>query len=305
MRIGTVADHRSREGGAIIYPVYSRRSGGLSVGVNLFPDRKVCSFDCPYCEVFPFETDIRFSLDIMKGALRSALREAETRRIPVRDICFSGNGEPSMAPGFSLALQEARKIRDELVPSARLVLITNGTALLDPPFFALLKEASLSDGGTAGGLEIWLKLDAATEDWYTVMDRSAVPHGALIDRIRAFAASGAAFTLQTMVCRVGGRLPPETESAAWIRLAGDLAVLSAKGREESGSPEKPVGPEKPAGPEKPGLRAIQIYGKARPAPEDPLAQAAPPGVLEERAALLRTELALRPGAPSIPVTVYP
>jgi histidinol dehydrogenase len=289
MRIGAVADHRSREGGAVIYPVYSRRSGGLSVGVNLFPDRKVCSFNCPYCEVFPFETDIRFSLDLMKGALRSALREAETRRIPVRDICFSGNGEPSLAPGFFRALHEARKIRDERAPEARLVLITNGTALLDPPLFALLQEGSMPDSKTGnGGLEIWLKLDAATEAWYTVIDRSAVPHGTLIDRIREFAASGAAFTLQTMLCKVAGRLPPETETAAWISLAVDLAVLSVLPRRE-----------------KPGLRGVQIYGKARPAPEDPLAQAAPPEALEERAALLRAELALRPGAPAIPVAVYP
>jgi histidinol dehydrogenase len=56
-----VENHRSREAGCLVYPVYSRRSRGLSLGINLFPDRKVCSFDCPYCEVFPFETGFRFS----------------------------------------------------------------------------------------------------------------------------------------------------------------------------------------------------------------------------------------------------
>ena len=39
----------------LIYPVVSRRSGGLSLGVDLFPDRKTCNFDCPYCEIFPFD----------------------------------------------------------------------------------------------------------------------------------------------------------------------------------------------------------------------------------------------------------
>ena len=33
-----------------VYPVLSRRSGGLSIGVNLNPD-KVCNFDCIYCQV--------------------------------------------------------------------------------------------------------------------------------------------------------------------------------------------------------------------------------------------------------------
>src|SRR6186997_2939354 len=33
-----------------VYPVLSRRSGGISVGVNLNPD-KICNFDCIYCQV--------------------------------------------------------------------------------------------------------------------------------------------------------------------------------------------------------------------------------------------------------------
>jgi histidinol dehydrogenase len=53
--ITPVENHREREKGIIVYPVYSRRSGGLSVGINLFPDKKQCPFDCPYCEVFRFQ----------------------------------------------------------------------------------------------------------------------------------------------------------------------------------------------------------------------------------------------------------
>src|SRR3979490_2240583 len=33
-----------------VYPVLSRRSGGISIGVNLNPD-KICNFDCIYCQV--------------------------------------------------------------------------------------------------------------------------------------------------------------------------------------------------------------------------------------------------------------
>jgi hypothetical protein len=49
-----------------------------------------------------------------------------------------------------------------------------------------------------------------------------------------------------------------------------------------------------------GVQAVQIYGKARPAPEDPLAEALPASILEGRAALLRAALK----AP-IPVEVFP
>ena len=63
--IGSIENHRAREKGTLVYPVYSRRSQGLSMGINLFPDHKQCSFNCPYCEVFPFKTDSMFSLEGM------------------------------------------------------------------------------------------------------------------------------------------------------------------------------------------------------------------------------------------------
>ena len=125
MSIGSVNNHRGREKGTLVYPVYSRRSGGLSVGINLFPDKKHCSFECPYCEVFPFATNAVFSLEQMEGDLHSAIADALELKIPVMDICFSGNGEPTMSGNFPEALKIAANVRSEMVPSARLVLITN------------------------------------------------------------------------------------------------------------------------------------------------------------------------------------
>jgi histidinol dehydrogenase len=253
------------------------------VGINLFPDRKRCSFDCPYCEVFPFERDMRFSLPLMEGALRSALAEAAAGNIPVRDICFSGNGEPTLSPWFPPALELARKLRDELAPSSDLLVISNGTGLMDRGIFDVLKRAALGDRG----LHIWLKIDAGTEAWYKVMDRSGVPYGELIARIGEFAGA-APFTVQTMICRIGGLPPPAEESGAWVRLVTGLAVAAKNG---------PAAPPASA-----GLRGVQIYGKARPAPEDPLAEPAPPEVLEERAAALRQ--ALEAAGLALPVEVF-
>jgi histidinol dehydrogenase len=267
---GPVENHRNREGGAVVYPVYSRRSRGLSAGINLFPNRKVCPFDCPYCEVFPFQTDIRFSLPVMEEALKNVLAEAADRDIPVRDICFSGNGEPSVSPDFRRALEAAGRIRDGAAPEAALVVITNGTGLLNEETFAFMREAASG----AMKLDIWLKLDAGSPAWYKAIDRSAVPFDALIRRIRQFARL-APVTLQTMICAVAGRAPPAEEEAAWVRLAAELAG--------SGN-----------------VRAVQIYGKARPAPEDPLAEALPQAVLEKRAAALRTVIET-----AVPVEVFP
>jgi len=262
----------SREKGALVYPVYSRRSRGLSVGINLFPDRKTCSFDCPYCEVFPFKSDQVFSLALMEEALAEALAAAKEKGIVVKDICFSGNGEPTLSHDFTAALEAAFRIRDSVVPEADIVLITNGTGLLEEALFDLLRLAAIR------GLRIWLKLDAGTPEWYNAMYRSPIPFDRLTEKVRAFVKC-APVTLQTMICAINGKPPPEDEAQAWETLVAELAMTAAE------------------------LRAVQVYGKARPAPEDPLASAVQTDFLEVRAASLRAVLAA--AGKEVPVRVYP
>ena len=276
MIIASIENHRRREKGVLVYPVYSRRSGGLSVGINLFPDQKSCPFDCPYCEVFPFSTNALFSPEQMENDLRSVIADAMERNIPVKDICFSGNGEPSLSSDFPGALELANRIRNELVPSAKLVLITNGAGLLDQKIFSLLVEASANPA-----LDIWLKLDAGTSQWYQLINRAEIPHDKLIAKIKEFAAL-APFTVQTMLCSVDGKAPPPDEAQAWETLVVELAEIAATGTGK--------------------IRAVQIYGKARPSPDDPKAQALPIAYLEERAAALKQA----PGISArIPIEIFP
>jgi histidinol dehydrogenase len=186
-----------------------------------------------------------------------------------------------MSPHFPEALKAADALRTRLVPSASLVLITNATGLLDDRTFALLCEAAA--GPMA--LTIWLKLDAGTEAWYKAMNRSAVPFTALIEKIRSFAAQ-APFIIQTMICAVNGRSPDQEEAAAWERLVLDIAAIGAA----AGNDASLDGTSPAALSRRPGVTAVQIYGKARPAPDDPLAEALPPAILEDRAASLRQAL---------------
>jgi histidinol dehydrogenase len=276
---GSVENHREREEGALVYPVYSRRSRGLSVGINLFPDHKVCPFDCPYCEVFPFKSKITFSPETMVRALTPALVQAGKAGTPARDICFSGNGEPTLSPWFLGALAEAARIRDELAPRADLVAITNGAGLLDQGVFSFLRDAARGPWG----LKIWLKLDAGTEGWYREMNRSKIPFAAILGKIRAFAGE-APVIIQTMICKVGGLPPPAQEVEAWNAAVLGLVLDSAGTRDR-------------------GIQAVQIYGKARPAPEDPLSEALEEPFLQSRALSL-TEHLKRAGR-NIPVEVFP
>src|SRR6267143_906869 len=52
MSVTSLHTHHPRrfEENRFVYPVLSRRSEGISVGVNLNPN-KVCNFDCIYCQV--------------------------------------------------------------------------------------------------------------------------------------------------------------------------------------------------------------------------------------------------------------
>jgi len=267
-------NHRERERGVIVYPVYSRRSGGLSVGVNLFPDRKSCPFDCPYCEVFPFSNNAVFSFEQMREDLRNTVTAAIKQGITVKDICFSGNGEPSLSAAFPEALKLAASIRKELAPRAKLVLITNGAGLLQPQIFSLLAESAKGEIA----LDIWLKLDAGTPQWYEKINRCGIEFTQLTAKIKEFA-SCAPITIQTMLCAIDGDNPPIEEEKAWEQLTAEIA---AEGKS--------------------CINKVQIYGKARPAPEDPQASPLAPEYLEKRASSLKS--VLEKNNIQIPVEIY-
>jgi len=329
---------------SLVYPVYSRRSGGLSLGINLFLSEKVCSFDCPYCEVFPpvlpeqnLEKDFPFGAsgygspnvtlssnerDAFLISLEQQLRhhislldsvkgegKALSGRNSIRDISFSGNGEPTLSPFFVPALEMVHRVRMELVPSAALVLITNGTGFLRPEIFDALVVAACGEFN----LDIWLKVDAVTDDWFRRMSGSSIPRESLHKAFLRFAAH-APFTVQTMVCSIDGVLPPDTEVIAWEHF---ILRLCQAGQNERGKESFEKGTLNPASGEKGvsvscfqntppvrGPRRVHLYGKARPSPHDPRAGMAPPAYLEERAASLRQFLQQN-GYAHIPVEVFP
>jgi len=275
LNITPVTNHREREKGILVYPVYSRRSAGLSIGVNLYPNKKSCRFNCPYCEVFPFSNNADFSLVQMEKDLQLAVESAVKQNIPIKDICFSGNGEPTLSPHFMEAFEAAEKIHLTAC-NTKLVVITNGTGLLQPEIFSMLEKKAAKNTS----LNIWLKLDAGTPEWYQKINRSQIPHKELIEKIKEFT-SRAPVTIQTMLCGINGEPPPEAEAKAWLNLVQELAASA-----ESGG----------------NIRKVQLYGKARPAPEDPLACELPAEYLEERAASLRRLFAEK--GITAPVEVY-
>ena len=107
-----------------VYPVISRRSKGLSIGVNLSPDA-VCNYNCVYCQVDrTIERKLRrVDLDVLEYELRHVVEnhqqlfeEPEFRHVPaeyrrLNDIAFSGDGEPTASAVFPETARLAAAVR--------------------------------------------------------------------------------------------------------------------------------------------------------------------------------------------------
>ena len=110
------AHSRDYKSNLYVYPVLSRRAGGISIGVNLNRN-KFCNFHCIYCQVDlaePGEDDL-VDLERLQQELEWTVELVISGRIfageqfcgtpaPLRrlnDIAFSGDGEPTAYRNFA------------------------------------------------------------------------------------------------------------------------------------------------------------------------------------------------------------
>jgi wyosine [tRNA(Phe)-imidazoG37] synthetase (radical SAM superfamily) len=215
-----------------VYPVVSRRSHGLSIGINLNPD-KACNFDCVYCcvdrSVPPTvrEVDlatVRSELEHMVHLATSGQLFAEPpfdqtpaalRRL--NDVAFSGDGEPTACPHFA----QACRLVSELVhqqsrrPDVKIVVITNATLFHRPPVAEALALLDQHNG------EIWAKLDAGTEDYYRQIERTTIPFQRVLDNIAA-AGRIRPVVIQSLFLKLHGIPPTLQETDAYVQRLRDL-----------------------------------------------------------------------------------
>jgi wyosine [tRNA(Phe)-imidazoG37] synthetase (radical SAM superfamily) len=159
-----------------VYAVLSARARGLSVGVNMNPD-KLCNFDCAYCEINRQLPGRRaLDVDVMAAELETTLalvHSAHLRQNPsfaalpddllkLKHVALSGDGEPTLCPLFLDAVQAVMHVRATTrVPFFKIVLITNSSHLDAPEVQQGLKLFTKHD-------EVWAKLEAGTQAY---MDR--------------------------------------------------------------------------------------------------------------------------------------
>jgi hypothetical protein len=165
-----ITDHsRDSAGLRYVYPVVSRRAGGVSVGVNLNTNN-ACNWRCIYCQVpgltrgAPPALDLQLLEQELRGFLRELLHgDFMQRRVPqdmrrINDIALSGNGEPTSAAEFAAVIELIGRLRQEeqLPQQVKLVLITNGSLMQRGQVRQGLQRMAQLNG------EVWFKLDRAS-----------------------------------------------------------------------------------------------------------------------------------------------
>ncbi|TPV95060.1 MAG: radical SAM protein [Myxococcales bacterium FL481] len=206
-----------------VYPVVSRRAGGVSIGINLNPNN-ACNFRCIYCQVPQLWRGPAPPLDLdqLEAELRRMLADIldgdfMRRRVPepsrqLKDIAFSGNGEPTASRQFALAVNRVGSVLRErdLVGSLDVVLITNGSFMHRAEVQAGLEELSRLEG------QIWFKIDAVTDEGRRRINDTTVT----IARARqhlAEASRRCRTRLQTCLFTLDGVGPSDAERAAFVQ----------------------------------------------------------------------------------------
>jgi wyosine [tRNA(Phe)-imidazoG37] synthetase (radical SAM superfamily) len=220
-----------------VYPVISRRSRGLSIGVNLNPDT-ACNFDCIYCQVdrtAPVKvrdvdlTVLAAELDHMLGlaARGSIFDEPQFGAVPpelrrVNDIAFSGDGEPTTCPVFADAVRLAADLKHQRgMGNVRMVLITDACYLTKPAVKRGLRIMDQSNG------EVWAKLDAGTQAYYELVNRPNYPLAHVMSEIIATARERP-IRIQSLFMRVNGEPPPSAEIDAFVERLHEILAADGK-----------------------------------------------------------------------------
>jgi wyosine [tRNA(Phe)-imidazoG37] synthetase (radical SAM superfamily) len=129
----------------------------------------------------------------------------------VRDIAFSGDGEPTAFPLFEEAVRIAARARRSFeLNSTKLILLTNAAYLDRPAVCAALAVFDDNNG------EIWAKLDAGTEEYFRDVNRPNVSLDRILDNILS-ASRVRPIVIQSLWFRVGGKTPPDAEIEAYCR----------------------------------------------------------------------------------------
>ena len=225
----TATNHdRDSAGMTYVYPVVSRRAGGVSVGINLNPNN-ACNWACVYCQVpglsrgtapdidlAQLEAELRTMLaDILHGDFMQTRVPEGARRL--NDIALSGNGEPTSAKAFPQIIELVGRVMADfdLIGTIKLVLITNGSLTDRPRVQDGLRKMAALNG------EVWFKFDSATASGMRLINQTRISADKQLARLAGVARLCPTW-LQTCVFALDGAPPSVAEQAAYLAAVKQL-----------------------------------------------------------------------------------
>ena len=244
----TTTDHaRDSAGLTYVYPVISRRSGGLSIGINLNPNN-ACNWRCIYCQVPDLirgsspkielqqlndELD-GFLNDVIHGNFYDHYDVVEDLRT-IKDIAISGNGESTSAADFDQVIEliAQSKRQFDLHDKIKLVLITNGSLAHKKVVQSGLSTISKNNG------EVWFKLDSATDTGLKKINNAGLSVDKVKENLKTMSALCPTW-LQTCVFKLDGQSLSDNERGNYLQF---LSWLKEEGIK---------------------IKGVLLYGLARP-----------------------------------------
>jgi len=228
----SIHDHsRELSGLKYIYSVISRRAGGLSIGVNLNVNN-ACNWQCIYCEIpnLTRGTPPPIELDVLEQELRFFLNEIihgdymdknvslEDRHL--KDIAFSGNGEPTSANEFPEVISIVKKILSEfnLLHKIKIRLITNGSLMHQTSVIKSVGMLKEMNG------EVWFKVDAATEESIKTINQVNLKPHQILERLKNSAKVCPTF-VQTCIFTIDGKGPSKKDIDAYVELINEVKSI--------------------------------------------------------------------------------
>lgn len=222
MRLTIDRHDRDTFGLTYVYPVVSRRAGGVSIGINLNPNN-ACNWRCVYCQVpnLVFGSappiDLARLEDELSAFLEWAVRgDFLERHVPdgarvIKDVAFSGNGEPTSSEQLPGAVDVVQRVLEsfELQRAIDVVLITNGSLVHKEHVRRALAALATTRG------VVWFKIDSATQAGQQRVNSIALGPQRTRDNV-ALAARLCPTWIQTMMLAIDGAPPSDTERAAYL-----------------------------------------------------------------------------------------
>jgi len=219
-RLNTKNHDRDAVGMLYVYPVISRRAGGVSVGINLNPNN-ACNWHCAYCQVPGLQRGVAPDIDlsILRSELEQLLAEIISgdfmqERVPegcrnLCDVAISGNGEPTSCKEFDAVVQTIIEVMEAFQLQVPLRLITNASYVHKEHV-----QRGLVLMAQHGG-EAWVKVDSVTDAGIQRINGVALGVKHLRQQLESVAAVCPVW-IQTCMFSWQGKVPCESEVVAYI-----------------------------------------------------------------------------------------